>query len=142
MTDKAAIEQLKRDLRTYGYYKGRIREIEASLYNLSQQIRDCYKASGIGYGEAMSSSDPRHPRVTILINEEADLHGDRKWYIEEIKRLGIDEKLKVLTDIQLKVVRAIYFDGLSFKYVAAQTNYSVGSIQHYDRTSLIKMIEN
>ena len=141
MADKEAIEQLKRDLRTYGYYKGRIREVESELYNLSQQIKDCYKASGISYGEPMSSSNPKHPRVTSLINEEADLLLERKRYIDDIGRLGIDEKLKVLNDVQLKIVQAIYFDGLSYRFIASQMNYSVRTIQYYNDKGLNEILK-
>lgn len=139
MKDKAAIEQLKRDLKTYGYYQKRISEMESQLYLITQEIRNCYKVSGISYDSPMNISDPKHSRVSTLIHEESDLLMKRDKIKEDMTSIGIEEKLKNLSDVQFAIITALYFDNQSYRFVANSMNYSVRTIQYHNDKALVKM---
>lgn len=99
MNEKDKIEQLKRDLKSYGYYMRCIISCESDLYNITQQLRDCYEVSGISYDSPMGSSDPQHPRVAMLCNEEADILLKIKEYKKDIVRLNLDDKIESLSKL-------------------------------------------
>lgn len=136
------LEQLKRDLKSYGSYNRRIRHIESELYNITQQIHDAYEASGVGYGEPMSSSNPKHPFINQLQYEEADLILNIKKLKKKRSELGIDDKLKLLNEIQYEVIESLYFYKSTFRNATIVLNRSKRSIEHNNNTALAIMLKS
>lgn len=145
MTDRMhdeVLEQLKRDLKSYGSYTRRIKNIESELYNVTLRIKDCYEAAGINYGEKVSSSDPKHPYINQLHYEEADLLIDINNLIKSRSELGIDYKLKLLNEVQYEVINELYFKGSTFRDSAIILGRSKRSIEHNNDKALAIMLKS
>lgn len=144
MAEKAneVLIQLKRDLKSYGSYTRRIKIIESDLYNITQQIHDAYEASGVSYGEPMSSSNPKHPHINQLQYEEADMILNIKELKKKRNGLGIDEKLKLLNEVQYEVINELYFNGTTFRNATIILNRSKRSIEHNNDTALAIMLKS
>lgn len=121
---KEDIEQLKRDLYSYGYYTKCIDEVKAKLYDVSQRLKDRERVQGISFGEKVGNSDPYHPSIAALIYEEEGLQIELKELENKRSTLGLDVIEEYLTSEEFKIITAHFFDRLSYSYIQANMSYS------------------
>ncbi len=122
--NKEDIEQLKRDLYSYGYYTKCIEEVKARLYDLSQRLQDRERAQGVSFGERTGGSDPYHPSTAALIYEEEGLQIELKELVKKRSSFGLDAIEEYLTSEEFKIITAHFFDRLSYSYIQANMSYS------------------
>lgn len=122
--NKEAIEQLKRDLYSYGYYTKCIDEVKAKLYDISLRLKDREDAQGVGFSDKSCNSDPYHPSTAALIYEEQSLQLELKEVIEKRSDLELDNIKEYLTDEEYNILSAHFFCELTYSYIQVNMGYN------------------
>ena len=139
--EKEEMEQLKRDLYTYGYYLSRLKWYDSKLKDIQLRIQDNYEASGIRYDDPMGSGDPYHPTVVALILEESKLLSEKHQVITKKNALGLESKLDVLKPQEYTIIECTFFYKHTHGYVASVTGLSREGVTKKINRCLKKMIK-
>lgn len=128
------IEQLKRDLKSYGYYKKLKVEVEIQLYQLQQKIKRLQEPQSITYGEKSIATSTRESmiqigssnaeRVQSLITTQLTLEKLKTEVDSELTKLDLDVGLAALSDEQKIIIERHYFEGVAFEFIGMQLHIS------------------
>lgn len=120
---KEDIEQLKRDLYTYGYYEKKIKYLQLKLQEVNMQLKDKESVRGIRYDSQCISKDPYYSSVVDLIYQEEGIRIERDTFIEKKKRLGFERLSEVLTKMEYEIIEAHFFNGLSYSVISVNKGF-------------------
>ncbi len=138
---KDDIEQLMRDLYTYGYFSSKIKLYDVKLQDVQRRIQDCYGVSGISYDMPMGTKDPYYSKTTQLIYEEGEVLAEKRNITRKRNALQIEEKMRVLDSLEKDILISIFFHKHTHAYVSNMVGLTREGVTKKIWRSLHKMLK-
>ncbi len=140
--EKEDIEQLMRDLYTYGYFSSKIKLYDVKLQEIQRRIRDCYEVSGISYDKPMGTRDSYYSKTTQLIHEEGEVLAEKRNILCKRNALQIEEKIQVLDSLEQEILVSIFFHKHTHAYVSNMVGLTREGVTKKIWRSLHKMLKS
>lgn len=140
------IEHLKRMLREYGYQCRRYSQKKQEVESLDVEINDETGVKGVGYSGTTSTTVTVTPYINELIVKQASAEFEMKKAQKEAERIWkkehIEDRLKVLSDLEKEIIELRYTECLSQIKVAEILQYEDQSfISKKEKRALKKMLK-
>ncbi len=124
LTIRDRVEQFKRELKSYDFYKKMVQECNEKLEELATQM-DGVSSPIVKDVIYENAGDPyrKDSRILELMIEEEKMIDERQMYIDRI--MSIDEKLlKIPNKAEKKMVENVLIKRLNHEKVAADNGYA------------------
>lgn len=128
------VEQFKRELRSYAYWKKKVAQIEEDLEAVAVRMR--------GLSSPQFDRIPGEPKVSgaksdhwyALMEKEEDLQRRKDDLLREIR--FVDKVLNSLDEHDAAILRKVYIERQSYQQVAEETGYSEDGIYYRIKKAL------
>lgn len=127
LTTKDKVEQFKRELRSYTYYKESVKEINLKLCEINTKLLGI---SSITYNPVHleNAGKPYHDNKLELICDEERLINERSYY--ERKLTQIDDALNKLNLQDKELLIKLYIEHKKYDELAEEYSYSIRMLKY------------
>lgn len=123
ITSKDRVEQFKRELRSYRYYKMRIEELELKLEELNNKMVGVSSTPPKEVIAGSMSAKVYHNNMLELIERKELIENEINFCKDRIKKM--DKSLSAMSNNDAEVLKELYVKRVPYDIVADEQGYSV-----------------